>query len=263
MAQYALQAKGISFTRGEREILRDLQFSVPQGQFIGLLGPNGTGKSTLLKVLAGLLKVKQGSILLGDTALHKIATRDIAKRITYMPQTTVVDYQFTVEQIVMMGRHPHIKRWQVASEADRELVEEAMQMTGITAFRERFVNTLSGGERQLVFLARAIAQATDILLLDEPTSDLDIYHQVQICEIITRLTAQGKTVLAAIHDLNLAAQYCDKLMLLYEGDVVVYDDVAQVLTEQNLITAFKTDTYIYRDPHLAKLQVLPYALHKK
>jgi len=255
-----LELQQISFRRGSKMIVNSMNVSFEAGRFIGLIGPNGTGKSTLLRLMAKLLKPHGGNVFFRGRNLTEMTDLQVAKAITYMPQSTSLDFQFNVEQIVMMGRHPHRKKWQISQKDDRTIVEMAMKQTGITHLKERYITTLSGGERQLVFLARSIAQQSDVILLDEPTSDLDIYHQVQICEVIRSLVQVGKTVVVAIHDINLATRYCDELMLLQNGEIIAFDSPEEAITIENLMRVFQTNTYTYNDPFLEKRQVIPYSV---
>ena len=248
-----------SYHRGSRPILKALSVSINEGKFIGLIGPNGAGKSTLLRLMARLLKPDGGAVLFRGRDLGGMSDLAVAKAITYMPQSTQLDYAFTVRHVVSMGRHPHRKRWQLLTRADEEIITEAMVKTGILHLQHRYVPSLSGGERQLVFLARSIAQQSDVILLDEPTSDLDIYHQVQISELIRGLVAEGRTIVAAIHDINLAARYCDEVMLLKDGAVAFKGRPAEAITAATLREVFQTQVYVFEDPFLAKRQVIPYA----
>ena len=255
-----LELDHVSFKRGNRFIVNKMNVSLQAGHFIGLIGPNGTGKSTLLKLMAKLLKAHSGTIQFLQKNLNEMTDLEVAKAITYMPQSTMLDYQFTVEQVVMMGRHPHRKKWQLSQKQDYTIVEEALKQTGIDHLKDRFITTLSGGERQLTFLARAITQQSDVILLDEPTSDLDIYHQVQICEIIRLLVKEGKTVVAAIHDINLATRYCDQLLLLRDGEIVSFASPEEAITSDILRKVFQTNTFTYDDPYFEKRQVIPYSV---
>ncbi len=255
-----LELNQVSFRRGNRFIVKEMDVSFQAGQFIGLIGPNGTGKSTLLRLMANLLKPDAGTIYFANKNVKEMTDLEVAKSITYMPQSTILDYQFTVEQVVLMGRHPHRKKWQISQKEDYLIAEEAMKLTGIYHLKDRFITTLSGGERQLAFLARSITQQSIIILLDEPTSDLDIYHQVQICEIIRGLVKEGKMVIAAIHDINLATRYCDELLLLRDGEIVAFDRPEKAITVDHLMRVFQTNTYTYDDPYLNKRQVIPYCV---
>lgn len=258
-----LNVEKLSFSRGKQVILKAMDISLETNQFTCLIGPNGTGKSTLLRLMAGLLKPTAGSIEFKNQTLSEMTTLEVAKAITYMPQSTVLDYEFTVSQVVLMGRHPHRKKWQFSQKDDTQLAEKAMKQTGIHHLRDRYITSLSGGERQLVFLAKAITQNSEVILLDEPTSDLDIYHQVQIAEVIRELVKEGKAVFAAIHDINLATRYCDRLILMGNGELVAAGEPEQVITDLNLMRIFKTHTYTYNDSYFGKRQMIPYAIDIK
>ena len=258
MKNTALTIQALNFSRSTRAIFTDLSFTVEKGQFISLIGPNGTGKSTLLKCLAGIHSINSGDIQIFNTSLHQLKPLEVAKRITYMPQTTTLDTNFTVQQVVEMGRYPHKKRFSNWSTADKVAVERAIQQVGIHHLKDRYVPSLSGGERQLVYLAKAIAQETDILLLDEPTSDLDIYYQVIVTDIIHSLICDGKTVIAAIHDINLATRICDQCILLRNGKFVAYNTPSNVLNRENIEETFHVRSLIYKEPLNEKKQVVPY-----
>lgn len=255
-----LKGEKLRFNRGKRLILKSMDISLEKSQFIGLIGPNGTGKSTLLRLMAGLMKPNAGTIFFKNQSISEMTALEVAKAITYMPQSTVLDYEFTVSQVVLMGRHPHRKKWQFSQKDDEQQAEKAIKQTGIYHLRDRYITSLSGGERQLVFLAKAIAQQSEVILLDEPTSDLDIYHQVQIAEVIRELVKEGKAVLAAIHDINLATRYCDQLVLMGNGELVARGTPEEVITVQNLMRVFQTHTYTYNDSYIGKRQIIPYAV---
>ena len=258
-----LNVDKLSFCRGEKVILKSIDISLESSQFTCLIGPNGTGKSTLLRLIAGLLRPTGGSIVFNHQNLLKMTALEVAKAITYMPQSTVLDYQFTVSQVVLMGRYPHRKKWQITQKRDKQLAEKAMKQTGILHLKDRIITSLSGGERQLVFLAKAIVQESDVILLDEPTSDLDIYHQVQIAEVIKDLVREGKTVLAAIHDINLATRYGDRLILIGNGEIIADGEPEQVITSDSLMRVFHTHAHTYNDSYFDKRQMIPYSIDTK
>lgn len=249
--------EGLSFKRRERSIFDGLTVSIPKGQFIGLLGPNGTGKSTLLRAIAGLLQVDDGEVFLAGQRLQQLSKKEVAKLICYMPQTTQLETNFTVQQVIEMGRYPHKSRFSNLTQEDMQKVEEAITLTGIDRLRDRFVPSLSGGERQLVFLAKVIAQDTPIILLDEPTSDLDVYHQELVTNIVHRLVAQGKTVVAAIHDINYSARICDQCLFLKNGKVMAFGNMEQVLTKEKIEETFHVDSHIYVEHVTGNKQMIP------
>ena len=251
----------LTYSRGKHKILNSVDIFLHKSQFIGLIGPNGTGKSTLLRLMAGLLKPDSGTIFYKNHDLNEMSALEVAKAITYMPQSTVLDYEFTVSQLVLMGRHPHRKKWHFTQRDDELIADKAMEQTGIYHLKDRYITSLSGGERQLVFLAKAITQQSEVILLDEPTSDLDIYHQVQIAEVIQELVGEGKVVLAAIHDINLATRYCDQLMLLGNGELISRGTPEEVITNDNLLKVFHTHTYAYDDTCFNKRQIIPYEIN--
>jgi len=262
MNKIVMHVNSLHFRRAKREIFSDLTFSIEAGQFISLIGPNGTGKSTLLKLLAGILKVDRGEILLFNQNITMLKPREIAKQITYMPQTTHLETNFTVMQVVEMGRYPHKSRFSNWDPKDASAVQYAMDLTGITHLKDRFVPSLSGGERQLVYLAKTIAQDTPILLLDEPTSDLDIHHQVIVQNIIKTLVQSGKTVIAAIHDINLATRISDKCMLLKDGVFIAYDEPNTIIQAEYLEKTFAVKSFIYEEQFTDKKQIIPYEVLK-
>lgn len=175
-----------------------------------------------------------------------------------MPQTTTLETNFTVQQVVEMGRYPHKKRFSRWSTADKAAVDRALVQVGICHLKDRFVPSLSGGERQLVYLAKAIAQETDILLLDEPTSDLDIYYQVIVTDIIRSLIGEGKTIIAAIHDINLATRICEQCILLKNGRFVAYNAPSNVINNENIEETFQVKSIFYKEPLTEKKQLIPY-----
>lgn len=251
-----IRAERVSYSIDETLILREVSLVLHPGEMVGLIGPNGAGKSTLLKVLIGLWRGAEGDIRLIERPLASYTPREVARYVAYVPQTTAVDFAFTVREMVLMGRSPHLGRFEFEGEEDRRIADEAMHKTGVLHLADRFVNTLSGGERQRVFIARALAQQPRILLLDEPTANLDIRHQLDILDMVAGLAGeQGLGVIAAIHDLNLAAHFCGRLILLHEGRVLADDTPDAVLTPQNLSLSFGVEARVYRDPFTQGLRL--------
>jgi len=229
---------------------------VRAGETVGLIGPNGAGKTTLLKVLGGLIRDVEGEVWLQGRLLREYSPREVARLVAHVPQTTALDFAFTVREVVLMGRSPYLGRFQLEQPLDRQVAEQAMRTMNVQALSERFINTLSGGERQRVLIARALAQQPRILLLDEPTANLDVKHQLEVLSLTTRLAHQhGLAIVAAIHDLDLAARFFDRLVLLHEGRILADSTPEVVLTPSNLAEAFGVQVNIYRDPFTQVLRL--------
>ncbi|MEM9388712.1 MAG: ABC transporter ATP-binding protein [Pseudomonadota bacterium] len=238
MSRGTVQLSGVDFAYGERQVLTGLELNLAGHQTIGLIGPNGAGKSTLLRLLLGLLGPDAGGISMFGHPLASIRRRALARLVTLVPQDAELNYAFTAQEVVAMGRNPWLSRFQPPGARDVEIIREAMRNTDVLDLAERPVTQLSGGERQRVLIARAIAQQTPVVLLDEPTASLDICHQLEVLEFMHALADSGRLVVAAIHDLALASRYCDRLVLLAEGTVRADGPAAAVLTEENLLRYF-------------------------
>ena len=229
---------------------------LPEGTFAALIGPNGAGKSSLLRSIGRALEPTEGVIYLNDRDLKKTPAQEAARTMAVVPQETAVDFDFTVEELVMMGRYPHQQRFRGGSALDREIVQEAIAATGITHLAAQSTARLSGGERQRAIIARALAQEPKLLLLDEPTANLDIKFQVEFLELLCKLNrSRGVTILAAIHDLNLAAQYFEYFVLLAEKKILALGKPAEVLTPENIYTAYRTPVAVHRNPLHGKLNI--------
>jgi len=215
--------------------LRDVSVRIAPGSLTGLLGPNGCGKTTLLKLLAGVLKPELGSVRLGDREIRTLSPRALAQQIAVVPQETHPAFDFTVMEMVLMGRHPHLGAFQLEGPADIAIAREAMTATGITHLAGRAYMTLSGGEKQRVVIASALAQQPKVLLLDEPTASLDLGYQLEIASLLKQLNRErGVTMVLATHDLNLAASVCDTLVLVREGRVLMQGAAREVLTSSTV-----------------------------
>ncbi|WP_339160677.1 ABC transporter ATP-binding protein [Siminovitchia sp. FSL H7-0308] len=232
---------------GKKKILKSVSFSAIRGTFIGLIGPNGSGKSTWLKALGGLLSYQSGTIRIQNKKISSYSANQLAKMIGYVPQDTTIGFDFRVRDIVMMGRHSHIPRFGFGRFTDYERVNEAMERTAITHLSEQSVTSLSGGQRQMVFIAKALAQDPSILLLDEPTSALDLHRQLQVLELVRELVDEGMIAIAALHDLNMAARFCDQLVLLKNGEVQAAGEPKAVLTKKRLQESYHVETAIRHD----------------
>lgn len=264
MPRIMLDFKDIVSGYGENDVLQGFSATICQGEFVGLIGPNGTGKSTLLKCLSGLLPVKSGVIILEEKNNTSYTQRERAQMVAVVPQSFDIDYDFTVEDIVLMGRNPYLSYRSKESKKDYDIVTEAMRATKTLGFRKRLYNNLSGGEKQRVIIARAIAQEPDIILLDEPTSALDIHHQIEVMELIRNLNLEkSMTVVAVLHDINLAARYCNRLILMNDGKVIVDGTPKEVITEANLKKVYEMKMFIKENKLFGKPEIIPLRVIKE
>ncbi len=229
-------------------VLRDVSLTGIAGQVLGLIGPNGAGKSTLLRAISGTLAPAAGSIQLGEIDLVRLLAAERARLVAVVPQGANLPEGFSVAEVVLMGRAPHLPRFSGESTHDHEIARHAMQQTATWALAERWIGELSGGERQRVLIARALAQEPRLLLLDEATAQLDLKHQTATLDMARRLARSGLTVIAALHDLNLAALYADRLALLHEGRLLLCDTPACVLTPDWLRQAYDVEAVVARHP---------------
>jgi iron complex transport system ATP-binding protein len=243
-----LRAEDLSVSLGGTRILSDVSLTAECGEFVGLVGPNGAGKTTALRILRATLVPDSGTVEIAGDSIAGLSSKAVSRRVASTPQATTLSFDFTVEQAVEMGRTPHLGRFERADNDDGDAVEAAMARADVADFADRSVTSLSGGERQRVLLARALAQATPVLLLDEPTANLDINHAVNTLELVAALVREDKTAIAAIHDLNLAARYCDKLVLLAGGEVRAAGPPDDVLATETLRDAFDAETLVTRQP---------------
>jgi iron complex transport system ATP-binding protein len=247
---HALTVDNISFGYDRTvPVLRDVSCSVHRGEFLSFLGPNGSGKTTLLRLLDRIFLPLRGQILLDDRNLGKFSRSAIARKIAFVPQDGGILFPFTVFEIVLMGRSPHTRGMAFENAHDREIARAMMQLTDIEHLAHQPITKLSGGERQRAFIARALAQQPEILLLDEPNAHLDISHQIEVFRLIRRLnTESGLTVVSVSHDLNLAATYSDRIGMLLCGSLVAMGAPHDVLTEDRIREVFRTDVLVDRHP---------------
>ena len=243
-----IEVRGLDVSLGGRTVLSDVNLCVERGQFVGLIGPNGAGKSTLLRTMSGYLSPDEGSVRIGSEDVNALSSRAASRLVATVPQEWSLSFSFPVRDVVAMGRTPHRGRIEPPRGADEEAVDRALSRTNVESMAGRPIDELSGGEKQRVILARALSQETPVLLLDEPTASLDINHQIRTLELVSELVRDGKTIVAAIHDLNLAAHYCDELVLLSAGTVLSSGPPETVLTEERLRSAFETRAVVARHP---------------
>lgn len=221
-----------------RWIVRDITLALGSGRLLALAGPNGSGKSTLLRLLGGLWRTSVGAALLDGQPLDRLPRRRVARSLAYTPQDTHLDFAFTVREVVAMGRHAHLGRFQAEGDQDRAAVREALRRADVAHLAERFVTELSGGERQRVLIARSLATEAPIILLDEPTASLDIAHALAVLELCRALTGEGKAIAIALHELNLAARFADDVALLNDGRLVAHGPAATVLLPETIGAVF-------------------------
>ena len=250
-----ISAENVTYEVEGEALLRGVSLRADQGQLIGLIGPNGAGKTTLLRSMSGILRNYGGAIRLEGADLKSLSSRDLAGSVALVPQIAPYAHGFTAIELVLMGRYPYLSRFQIEGKEDDRIARDAMRMTGIERFADRTLDTLSGGERQRVFVARALAQQPRILLLDEPTSNLDVLHQLKVLGLVRQLVDDGLTAVAAIHDLNMAARYCDELVLLSGGRVLAVGLPYEVLSPQLIESAFGVKSAIYKDPITGSLAI--------
>jgi len=254
-----IDVDGVTVSLGGTEVLSDVSLSVDDGQFLALVGPNGAGKTTLLGACNGLLSPDAGTVTVDGTPVSTLSARAVSRRVATVPQESHLGFDFTVGEIVAMGRTPHRSRFGTADETDRAAVASALERTDTARLADRTVGELSGGQRQRVLLARALAQTTPVVLLDEPTANLDINHQVRTLALARRLAEAGKTVVAAIHDLELAGRFCDRAALLADGRLLDVGPPEAVFTAERLESAFDVRTAVATNPVTGTPAVTPLA----
>ena len=248
-------ADEVSVRLGDTQALDTVSFEAVPGEIVGIIGPNGAGKSTLLRVLAGLTRPDEGSVRLGETQLRQMNAGERARRIAYMPQHDA-NHAFTALETVLMGRYPHLGRFELEGRRDRRMARAAMERTDTVRFENRQLDRLSGGERQRVVLARSLAQRASVILLDEPSSSLDLRYRMSIMETLKReVELRQVAVVVALHDVFLAGRYCDRLALMSEGIIDTIGEPVDVLTTDNLRRVFGVESTVQRDPETGSPQV--------
>lgn len=257
-----LRADSVQLGYGDRLVVDQLDLEIPDGTVTAIIGPNGCGKSTLLRSMARLLTPRGGSILLDGKRIDQLPSREVARRVGILPQSPVAPEGLSVAELVARGRYPHQHWYRQWSPADDEAVERALVLTGMDVHAGRVVDELSGGQRQRAWIAMTLAQGTDVLLLDEPITYLDLAHQVEVLDLIHRLhVEQQTTVVMVLHDLNLAARYADTLIAMREGRIVAQGEPAEVLTEPLLDEVFGLSAKVLPDPVSGTPLVIPISAH--
>lgn len=252
-----LQLRDVSLSYGARRVLDSLTLDIAPASFTVILGPNGCGKSTLLRVLGGALTPSQGRALLDGADLASLRRKAVARRLAYLPQQPIAPEMITVRDLVSRGRYPHqslLRQW---SAADASAVDAALAATDLDAIADEPVHTLSGGQRQRAWLALVLAQEAGIMLLDEPTTFLDIRHQLDLLELCARLHRAGRTLVVVLHDLNLALRYAERIVMMRDGRIATHGDVRPVVTEGMMRQVFDLDCRVMPDPETGSPMVVP------
>lgn len=255
MTDPALRVDSLVVDRGGRRVLDDVSVRARGGDVVGLVGPNGAGKTTLLRACTGAVGTESGEVRLAGADAATLSARETARRVASVPQEPSLDFEFPVREAVAMGRTAHVSRFGRRGPEDHTAVDRAMERASVFDLADRSVTAISGGERARVLLARALAQDTPLLFLDEPTANLDVNHQVRTLSLVRELAADGRAVVASIHDLDLAARFCDSLVLLADGRVRAAGTPEAVLTPKALADAFCVDARVSRDPATESLRV--------
>lgn len=260
-----MSVRGVSFGYGRamtRTVLSNVSLDVEQGSVVGLLGPNGSGKSTLMGIMSGVLSPRSGSVALDGHLVADMSRRDIARRVAVVPQETRATFDFTALEMVLMGRYPHLGPFELEGASDLEIAHQAMVATGTADLEHRRFATLSGGEKQRVVIAGALAQASDMLLLDEPTAALDLRYQFEVVNVLRTLNVDRKTtIVMSTHDLNLAAAVCQRVILLKDGRVLASGPTNDTLTAHNIRALYDIDADVGFHERAGHLTVVPLGAH--
>ncbi len=261
-ASHRLTTESLTLAYGDRTVVEALELEIPPGRITAIVGANGCGKSTLLRALARLISPREGTVVLDGKSLHARHTKEVARTLGLLPQSPVAPEGIAVADLVGRGRHPHQKMLSRWSERDYRVVAESLEATGTTDLADRSVDELSGGQRQRVWIAMALAQETDILLLDEPTTFLDVAHQVEVLDLLTDLNRdRGTTIVMVLHDINLAARYAEHIFAVNGGAVVAHGAPSEVVTSELIRTVFDLDAAVIADPVSGTPIVLPRGRH--
>ena len=252
-----LEARSLEFRYGGEPVIDELSLTLHAGEILGVIGPNGCGKSTLLRLLSGVLEPARGEVWLRGRPLREHSRVQVARAMAVVPQETAIEFPFSVTEMVLMGRSPHLRGFAFEGDRDLAVARAAMRRTGVLHLEQRSIHELSGGERQRVILARALAQEADILLLDEPGAFLDIRHEVEIYDLLQEVRGDGRSIVTVLHDLNLAALYCDRVALIKAGRLVRVGTPSEVITYGLLTEVFEVDVYVDLNDVTGAVNVLP------
>lgn len=236
-----VRVEQVCYRYENRDVLKEIDFALPKGKITGLVGPNGSGKTTLLKLLSKTLPLQKGKISIEDAYVHQLSSRELSHLVSVVSQDKDVSFDFTVADLVMMGRYPYKKLFETESQSDMVIVDQALDDMDLLEHKDRYFQSLSGGEQQRALIARTLAQQTDLIILDEPTNHLDIYHQIQLFQLFQQL---GVTVCAGVHDLNFALTYCDYLLVMKDGELLAKGKPADILTVELIEQVYQVKTDI-------------------
>lgn len=252
-----LEATDVTFGYGGEVVIDGITLALDPGEVLGVIGPNGCGKSTLIRLLSGVLTPQRGAVQLFGKPLSSHSRRDVARALAVVPQETVIEFPYSVTEVVLMGRSPHFGGFAFEGDRDVEVAHAAMRRTSVEHLARRSIHELSGGERQRVVVARALAQEAPVMLLDEPAAFLDIRHEVEIYDLLDDLRREGKSILTVLHDLNLAALYCDRVALIRAGRLVHVGTPEEVITYAAITEVYETEVYVDRNDITGAVNVLP------
>ncbi|GGN93534.1 ABC transporter ATP-binding protein [Saccharibacillus kuerlensis] len=259
---FRLSTSNLDIAYEDRLIVKDLNIEIPQGKITALVGANGSGKSTILKTMARLMRPKNGSVLLDGKSIHKQSTREVAKQLAILPQTPTAPEGLTVTELVSYGRFPHQKGFGALKTEDKKVVEWALDVTGMREFHDRPIDQLSGGQRQRAWIAMALAQETDILFLDEPTTYLDMAHQLEVLQLLHDLNkTEGRTIVMVVHDLNHASRFAQHMIAIKHGEALAAGTPLEVMCPLVMHEVFGIEADIVTDPRTGVPLCLPYALY--
>lgn len=249
MNDFKLEIKNLSYKIENKNILENINFKIEEGEIIGIIGANGSGKTSLLKCLNGINEINTGEIYLNNKNIKDYSSKELARNISFMNQNTNIDFDFPCIDIVVLGRYPYLKRFQEYSDEDVKKAEFYMKKTNTLEFKNRIITELSGGEKQRVLFAKTLTQESNLILLDEPTASLDMKYEEEIFSLISELKSQNKSVVVVIHNLRLALKYCTRLILLFKGNIIADDIPKNVITEENLKNIFGVNTKVYKNKY--------------
>ncbi|WP_040214296.1 ABC transporter ATP-binding protein [Clostridium polynesiense] len=252
----SVQINKLFFSYGSNPVLKDISINFEKGKFYSIIGPNGSGKTTLLKNISKMLSVVKGTVFIENKDIFKISNKEISKKLAVVPQNINIEYEFTAYDIVLMGRTPFKRRFEDYNEEDKDIAERVMRLTSTWEIKDKLITSLSGGEQQRVIAARALCQDTDIILLDEPTSHLDIQHQLGFLNIFKSLK-KDVTVIAVMHDLNLASLYSDEIILVEKGSIIDKGEPSKVITKSNIKRVYDIDVDIIRNTSNGSPYIIP------